>query len=241
MFQAQPGKFDGANAAVAVCAGCRQGDIFWPLFNKVSGADPRLIDGPYVFAPADIHLYQGGPGGQEIQPIDVGGFAAFELPAQEAAYRFTASFGNTATSWGFSSAEPDSNQVPDGVGCAGSALTGSTDPCAADPLIFLRYNAFTSTGNSVSVRGVHVIEVTPSYQAVPAPARVTSLRLWISTDGGKTWRQERVRSRGGSWLARYRLPALPRTDGSVSVRVSAADSAGDTVSQIITDAYSITN
>ena len=236
VFAAQPGKFDGAFAAVAACAGCRQGDVFWPLFYNVSGADPRLIDGAYSFAPGDIHLYQGG---QEIQPIDAGGLAAYQLPAPSARYRLTASFANTSTTWGFTSGEPARNQVPDGFGCAGSALTGSADPCEPDPLIFLRYNAFTTVANTVSAGATHVIEVTPGYQAAVAPARITSLALWISTDGGTTWQPEKVRSRGGSYVASYRLPALAATGGSVSVMVRATDSAGDTVSQTSTDAYTI--
>lgn len=238
VLQAQPGKYDSTYSGVAGCAGCRQGDTFYPLFYRVSGADPRLIDGPYFFAPGDgIHLYHGG---QEIQPVSVGGYAAYQLPAPKASYRLTAQDGSTDTAWTFTSAEPATNQSPPGFGCAGTVFTGSTAPCAPDPLIFLRYNSFTSLANAVTAGVTHQIQVTPAYQATVAPAKITSLRLWISTDGGSTWQQETVRDRDGTYTATYHVPALPATSGAVSVRVQASDSAGDTVSQTMTNAYTIT-
>jgi hypothetical protein len=238
VFQAQPGKFDSASSETAGCAACRQGDVFYPLFYQVSGADPRLIDGPYLFAPGSVHLFQGG---QEIQPVSVDGFATYPLPAQRGSYQLTAAYGDTSTDWRFTSAEPASNQVPDGFGCAGTFLSGSTAPCAPDPLIFLRYNAFTTLANAVTAGTMHQVQVTPSYQASVAPAEITSLKLWISTDGGSTWQQEKVQENDGRYTASYYVPELSATSGTVSVRVQAADSAGDSVSQTIDDAYTITS
>ncbi|HET7015077.1 MAG TPA: hypothetical protein VFI65_14265, partial [Streptosporangiaceae bacterium] len=237
VFQAQPGKFDGS-APSAFCAGCRQGDTFYPLFYKVLNSDPRLTDGPFGFTSDNIHLFHDG---QEIQPISFAGIAAYQLPAQRATYQLKANFFNTATDWQFTSGQPASNQVPDGFACVAAALTGSTDPCEVDPLIFLRYNAFTSLTNAVSAAATHQIQVTPSYQAPVAPAKITSLRLWISTDGGTTWQQEQTRVHDGTYTASYHVPALSATSGWVSVRVQATDSAGDTVSQTISNAYAITN
>ncbi len=203
-------------------------------FYQVSGADPRLLDGPYFFAPGDIHLYQGG---QEIQPISVDGTAAYQLPAAKASYQLDTSDNNTTTDWQFTSEEPASNQAAPGLGCGGSFFSGSTAPCAPDPLIFLRYNAFTTLANAVTAGATHQIQVTPTYQASVAPAQITSLRLWISTDGGSTWQQEPVQDHDGSYTASYHVPALSATSGTVSVKVQAGDSAGDTVSQTIDNAY----
>ena len=50
----------------------------------------------------------------------------------------------------------------------------------------------------------------------------------------------RVRNQGGTFTASYHVPALPATSGSVSLRVQARDSAGDSVSQTVPGAYSIT-
>lgn len=238
VFAAQPGKDDGATSGVAGCAACRQGNVFYPLFYNVSGADPGQIDGPVLFAPAGgIHLYHDG---KEIQPASLDGFATYPMPAQREAYRLTISDGGQSAAWRFTSGEPSATSSPPGFGCVGSAFAGSTAPCAPDPLIFLRFNAFTGLANTVSAQAAHQIQVTPAYQALAAPARVTSLKLWISFDGGKTWLPETVQDHGGSYVASYTIPAVSATDGSVSVRVQAADSAGDTVSQTLDDAYGIT-
>jgi hypothetical protein len=237
VFQAQPGRFDG-NAPSAFCAGCRQGDTFYPLFYNVLGGDPRIVDGAIGFAPGTIHL---SAEGKEIQPISVEGIAAYKLPAQQSTYRLSADTGNTVTDWQFTSAQPATDQVPDGFACLGTAVTGSTDPCKPESLIFLRYNAFTSLANAVTAGATHQIQVTAGYQASAAPAKITSLKLWISTDGGTTWQPEQVRAHDGTYTASYHVPALSATSGSVSVRVQASDSAGDTVSQTINKAYSITN
>lgn len=127
--------------------------------------------------------------------------------------------------------------MPDGVGCLGTQL-GSTDPCVPASLIFPRYNPITTVANTVSAGAMRQIQVTPAYQATPAPARITTLRLWISFDGGTTWQQERVRDHGGTWLASYHVPGSAAGE-SVSVKVQASDSAGDLVAQTIKDAYGV--
>jgi hypothetical protein len=237
VFAAQPGKYDSATSAVAGCADCRQGNVFYPLFYQVSGAAPGQIDGPFLFAPgSDIQLSHDGT---VIPPTPVDGAATYPMPAKKQAYLLQVTDGGQSAAWRFTSGEPSATSSPPGFACVGTAFAGSTAPCAPDPLIFLRFNAFTGLDAAVSAQATHQVEVTPAYQATVAPARVTSLRLWISTDGGKTWLRETVKEHDGSYLASYRVPARSATDGSVSVRVQAADSAGDTVSQTLDDAWGI--
>ena len=237
VFAAQPGKYDSATSGVAGCAACRQGNVFYPLFYQVSGAAPGQIEGPFLFAPgSDIQLSHDGTA---IPPTPLDGAATYPMPAKKQAYLLQVTDGGQSAAWRFTSGAPSVTSSPPGFGCVGTAFAGSTAPCAPDPLIFLRFNAFTGLTSTVSAQATHQIEVTPAYQATVAPARVTSLRLWISTDGGKTWQRETVRETDGSYLASYQVPARSATDGSVSVRVDAADSAGNTVSQTLDDAWGI--
>ncbi|MEH1166260.1 hypothetical protein V6V47_12820 [Micromonospora sp. CPCC 205539] len=55
----------------------------------------------------------------------------------------------------------------------------------------------------------------------------------ISVDGGKRWQPIPIYRTGDRWQATYRQPAA----GAVSLRYEAADAVGNTVSQIIGDAY----
>jgi hypothetical protein len=69
-------------------------------------------------------------------------------------------------------------------------------------------------------------------QAVRA-APVTRASVSVSFDGGKTWHQARVSGHGGSYAAVFTAPA----GAPVTLRTSAADAAGGTVTETITSAY----
>jgi len=210
--------------------------VFYPIYYQVS-QDPYVQDGAYIFDTSKAHLYSGG---QEIKPVPVGGVPAYTLPSGPANYRFTMTQANTTTDWSFGSATPTATQTPSIFGCAGTILVKSTAPCAPTPLILLRYNAFTNPANGVTAGGPHQIDVIPYYQAGGTAASITSLRLWISTDGGTTWQEVHVSRHDGGYTGRYRLPARAATSGSVSLKTQATDSAGTTVSQTVLNGYSIT-
>jgi hypothetical protein len=57
----------------------------------------------------------------------------------------------------------------------------------------------------------------------------------FSLDGGKTWRAARVTGRGGSYAAVFRAPPGAR----VTLRTSASDAAGGSVTETITRAYQV--
>jgi len=218
------------------CAACRQGNTFYPIFWLVGGANPEAAVDVGGFRPGSIHLYN--QAGREIPPTPFGGLASYQLPPQPAGYRLVAPLGNESTTWHFTSAAPGRDQTPPGTLCLGTIAQVSTAPCSAPPLVFLRYDAFTGLANSVTAPGVHRIEVTAYHQAPGSPP-ITSLRLWVSTNGGKDWQPLQAVGRGGTYQAFYSVPALADTDGYVSVKAQAADAAGNDVAQTILNAYSL--
>lgn len=236
VLAAQPGKWTGLNSP-AGCSFCRQGDTFYPFTYLTVGSSPLLRDGPYGFDPSAIHLYQ--EDGTEVpQTKFLGQFPVYKLSPDKARYRFTVGSG---LSWTFTSSRPTSGAQPTGAACWATLYLADTDPCAADPLLLLRYNAYTDLGNAVTAPAGHQLRITPYYQADTAPARVTSLKVWTSTDGGKTWKQAIIHNNpDGSYTAMYTVPLLSATDGHVSVKAQATDSTGGTVSQVLPDAYALT-
>ena len=223
------------------CAFCRQGDIFYPTTYLTSGANPALVDSPYlpyVFDPSTIHLYQNGA---ELPQHMAGGVALYQLSDQPATDRFTVDAGAVHSDWTFTSRRPTADGLPQAFNCVGEYF-GHSGPCGADPLIQLRYNAFAGAGDTVRADARHRIEITPYTMADPAtPYALTSLKVWTSTDGGGTWTEAAVsRSASGAYSADYRVPSLPTTSGAVSVKVQAADAAGDSVTQTTYDAYGLT-
>jgi hypothetical protein len=219
------------------CAGCRQGNTLWPIFALVNGANPAGSDGVGGFTPGSIQLYN--QAGQEIQSTTdpFSGVATYQLPAQQAQYKLVAPYDNTTTTWDFTSAEPTTDQTPQGTFCAGTVFGESAAPCQADPLVFLRYDAGLSLTNTISP-GTRQLQVTGYHQDPNAPP-VTSLQLWTSTDGGTTWTPARVTGgRNGTFTVTYTVPASG-TNGYVSIKAQASDAAGNTITQEIDNAYAV--
>ncbi|MEV0613539.1 S8 family serine peptidase [Nonomuraea sp. NPDC050404] len=65
---------------------------------------------------------------------------------------------------------------------------------------------------------------------------VSSIKLEVSADDGKTWRPVRVRAAGAGWTARLDNPAAP---GYVSLRATVTDKAGNGVTQTVSRAYAV--
>ena len=118
-------------------------------------------------------------------------------------------------------------------------MFGSSDPCAPDPLVLLRYNANASLANTVTAPGAHQLQVTGHHQAPDAPA-IRSMKVWISVDGGKTWQTTTVTGGvGGTYTASYTVPDLSTTNGAVSIKAQASDAGGNDVTQTILNAIRI--
>jgi hypothetical protein len=80
----------------------------------------------------------------------------------------------------------------------------------------------------------HVIGFKVNQQAGAAAARSTSLQASVSFDEGKTWR--RIITVGA--LGRY-VAVVPAGKGTVSLKVVAADNAGNKVTQTVIRAYGL--
>jgi hypothetical protein len=146
----------------------------------------------------------------------------------------------TTTTWTFRSAESARSAMPRFESC----LPDPTRGCSFAPFIFLRYQIPLSLSDASAVPGPVTLTIDADHQGGDrvSPA-VTSASLAVSFDGGKTWTQVRgVHRHGkGKFTAVVDQPALSATDGFASLRVEAADAAGNTVDQTVIDAYSLTS
>ncbi len=235
VYQAQPDDTDGIFGTLIsylhFCAGCVQADTFYPVFYSVNGGNPSAISPRVTFAPGSIHLYN--QAGQEITPTLFHNFATFQLPAQQSRYKLV----TPTTTWHFTSVHPATDHTPAGTYCTGTYFGATTAPCQAEPLVFLRYNAGLSPANTITP-GVHQLQITGYHQDPSAPP-VTNLKLWTSTDGGKTWQQAQVSGgRDGDFTATYTVPASG-TNGYVSIKAQASDTTGNGITQKIDNAYGI--
>jgi hypothetical protein len=246
VFAAQPGRLNGLKRTGLLqgnytwCNFCRQGNSFYPLFTRTSGATPRVggnLDG--YTDPSTIHLYANG---QELPPDTSLPFVSYQLPARQARYKLAATDGITSDTWDFTSAGPATDTRPEGTLCLGDLLSFPSQgpPCAAPPLILLNYDAGLSLNNTVTAPGAHRLQITAYEEAANAP-RITTLQAWTSTDGGNTWQPAQVSGgRDGSYTAAYTVPQLSATSGTASLKVHASDAVGNDVTQVIKNAYGLT-
>ncbi|MEV1329675.1 S8 family serine peptidase [Micromonospora costi] len=122
----------------------------------------------------------------------------------------------TETAWQFTSATP---------------ATGTAEPL---PLLQVDYQVPADLRGEVRGDKPHQLGLTLRQPAgVPAP-RGTGVRVEVSFDGGTTWRAAHVKGSGTRFTA-----TVPAGRGTVSLRVHAADRAGNSIDQTVVDAYGL--
>ncbi|MEU4676732.1 S8 family serine peptidase [Micromonospora sp. NPDC023737] len=197
----------------------RQGDLLVldvPLHSDASGhAGGSLPDS------ARTALYRNGKLiGENTDP----GFGMFEVPAAAAGYRL-----ETVTRRGFTDLSTE-------VGAAWTFRSWHVpgDDFARLPAMAVRFAPPLDAANSAPAGRSFVIPVQVERQPGTPSARVAALAVEVSYDGGSTWQRAKVQQTRDGWKATVRHPAGP---GYASLRATARDNAGDTVTQHIIQAY----
>ncbi|ATO16554.1 peptidase S8 [Micromonospora sp. WMMA2032] len=152
------------------------------------------------------------------------GYGDFEVPPGAANYRVetsaTRSFTDLSTevsaSWTFRS-----KRVPGEVP-------------ARLPAMAVRFTPALALDGTAPAGRTFTVPVAVQRQPGAPSGKVAALTVDVSYDGGKTWRKAALKKQGGGWTATVRHPAGP---GYVSLRASARDDAGNTVTQRIIQAY----
>jgi subtilisin family serine protease len=237
-----------------ICAGCRQGDTFhaWMVRENQAGQSREPI-------PVGHHLFQHirfYANGQELAGVPFHGFYGLAypgLPSQPTRYRLTVNYDqlyheptgsvvwdqDVRSAWEFTSADVTHDETPPGLICADSFFEGSSAPCRADPLIFLRYEADVGLDNAVRAGRSGEIQVSAYRQGLTGPA-ISALKLSLSFDDGTTWQPVKVKARGGGvFEADVRYPRFSSTTGAVSLKAEAWDVDGNRVEQTVTRAYGL--
>jgi len=125
-------------------------------------------------------------------------------------------------------------QLPE-ARCAGYT---STTPCHVLPALALTYDlASDLSGSSTSPVQVMSLDVSHlSFNDVGSHARITSATVSVSFDNGETWRHATLVGFNGKYVAFWQNP-LSAKGTKPSLRVTAADADGNSISQTVTSAY----
>jgi subtilisin family serine protease len=197
-------------------------DAVIPAFCDGSG-HPGVAD-EFAGDTGSTNLYQGGT---LIGASDRPAAGTFEVPAAPTTYRLATDVRRDQPWWPLSTV----------VHAEWTFRSGNAPPAGtALPLLSVRAAAPVDLlDTAAGGRTVH-FPVSVSRQDTRRP-RVTALRAEVSYDDGQTWQAVRVDRVGGSntWVATVHHPG----SGYASLRLAAADSIGDTVTETIVRAYRI--
>ncbi|MEI7059155.1 S8 family serine peptidase [Nocardioides sp. CCNWLW239] len=206
----------------------------WFAVNVPDSSGPGGITGgfPWGETPVTSRLFQGDTLVREsishaVQTAvpEVAGPQTYrfeiDTDAADDTHRYSTS---TRTSWTFVADQAD--PVPSGE--QGAAL----------PLIQLDYDVDTALDGTVRAGSEVPFAVLP--YTVPGAKRagsVSGATLEVSYDGGSTWAPAKLRKDGDRWETRLRIPA--RGAALVSLRATARDDAGNSVTQKIVSAFGV--
>ncbi|MFB4273172.1 S8 family serine peptidase [Nonomuraea sp. GTA35] len=232
------------------CDSCRAGDVLrFRSLDDISFGQYREADIPghivQEFPLPDVeetHLY--GPDGTEIQPVrDAFGLASYVLPAEAATYRATSTFrtadvGRTHgtridTTWTFRSERPSASTVAAPIGCLEHIVSGTSEPCAWQPMLMPTYQLGLSPTNTAP-SGSH--EFTVGAQSGVTAAGLAGARAWISPDDGSTWSEAKVKKSAENT---FQVKVHNPKSGTITLKLETWDTTGNKVEQIIHDAYTI--
>lgn len=199
----------------------RRGDVLggWtPMFSDGAG---HMASG---FADGLTSLYR--EDGTLIGTTDeLAGFGRFAVPPEEAGYRLEMSATSTIS------------DLSTEVGIAWTFRSGHVDgdELAPLPVIAARFQPqLDSTNTAPAGRPFDIPLTVVSQDGVPAPT-LSRLTVDVSYDDGRTWQPATVKKLGSrGFVATVRHPG---GSGYVSLRASAADTAGNTVTQHVIRAY----
>jgi len=137
------------------------------------------------------------------------------------------------TVWTWHSAHEAGQKVPEGWACP----TSIGRSCAAEPMMTLRYAIAGLTLHGTTSAGRQTLQVSAGHLQLAKATPVTSASVSVSFDGGKTWHPAKVTGHDGSYTAVFTAPA----GAKVSLRTSASDAAGGSITETLTNAYQISS
>ncbi|MFB9909575.1 S8 family serine peptidase [Allokutzneria oryzae] len=162
--------------------------------------------------------------GKKVGGSDVPGIATFDVPKQRLPFELRAEAANA---------------MPGTVlGTRASAewtfQSGHTDKSVPLALLDIRYDLVLDAANRAKP-GEYSFGVSAPYQSGTTGSGAKAVTVQVSTDDGATWAAAPVLPSGKGWTAKVTNPA----NGFVSLRATAVDAAGSSVTETLVRAYRV--
>jgi hypothetical protein len=144
------------------------------------------------------------------------------------------------TVWTWRSSRQPGVKLPLGWWCGAGPISPAgvgSRACAAQPMMTLRYRVQNLALDGAAPPGLQLVRIAAGHLQLTPASRITHAAVQVSFDAGKTWRTARVVGRDGTCTALFSAPPGAR----VTLRTSAADAAGGSITETITSAYAISS
>ena len=140
------------------------------------------------------------------------------------------------TTWTWRSAPQAGAAVPQNWVCGYTRLGVPQRRCAVQPLMTLGYHVRGLPLDGRAPAGAQQIELDAGHVQLARPVRITGATAQVSYNDGQTFRPAAVTTSGsGRFLVRFTAPA----GVDVTLRVSATDAAGGSITETIVRAYGV--
>jgi len=243
--------------AVNTCAACAAGADLSLTFNDFNDSTPGHqgspgyeADGTPMQVTSSMSTYQNGQllGTTPNSPT----FSISDAPAAGAQYKVV--YDTTAGAPVSQSTSADTTLVFSTTPAAeaGAALTplgsctgqSQTTPCQVLPLLNINTQLAVSESGTAAAgtetMGLNIGHV--SYNGTGSHAAITSAGVQVSFDGGTTWQNAQLSHTGAASAGTYTASwTNPAADAGVhpSIRITATDAVGGSISQTVNNAYEI--
>jgi hypothetical protein len=198
-----------------------------------TGFTGRGVTGSYAVYQDGTRIADGNPA-RPIRPVKVTGQPSvirFTLTARRHRPLARLSAASTTT-WTWHTRRRPGATVPVGWSCS---LSGSRR-CAVQPMMTLDYHVRGLALDGTAAAGRQAIGLDVGHIQLGGRARITRVTALVSFSGGRSWRRATVTAAGHG---RFRVAFTARRGADVTLRTTATDAAGGSVTETIQRAYQI--
>jgi hypothetical protein len=238
----------GQHTSPWICQACVAGHTLTLVFSPAADSDP----GHFVPFPQDMpnptsHFTVQRNGHTLISATGTFGAVIRNLPATPATYRAVLT-DDLSHLPGISQSTHTITELTIHYPGHGAALPGRdtcpgrspATPCQILPVPTLNYELATNDLNTSTshTQVLHLQAGHASYDGQGSTATITSAQVSVSFNGGRTWHTAHLTGTAGTYTATWPNSAA-RPGVTPTLKVTATDSAGNTITQTITNAYTL--
>ncbi|WP_370946861.1 hypothetical protein AB5J62_04615 [Amycolatopsis sp. cg5] len=159
------------------------------------------------------------------------------------AYRYGPNYAlstDTRTEWTWPSKHVEGATLPGSLVCTSPKGQPANRACAAEPLLTLNYAVGGLGVDGRVPNGAQSVGLTVGHLQSAATSPITGATVQFSLDDGANWQDATVTANGdGKFTAAFAASFPGFNGGYVSLKVTAADSAGGAISETVTRAYKV--